>query len=92
MNLLLRCGLRHHARRPLPSLLTLLGIAAGVALLVAMQSAQRTAERAFDLAVATVVGDGTHVVRGGPEGLPVAGYAALQRALGGRGVAPSIRA
>jgi lipopolysaccharide/colanic/teichoic acid biosynthesis glycosyltransferase len=52
MNLLLRCGLRHHARRPLPSLLTLLGIAAGVALLVAMQSAQRTAERAFDLAVA----------------------------------------
>ncbi|MFN9304631.1 MAG: ABC transporter permease [Planctomycetota bacterium] len=92
MNLLLRCGLRHHARRPLPSLLTLLGIAAGVALLVAMQSAQRTAERAFDLAVATVVGDGTHVVRGGPEGLPVAGYAALQRALGGQGVAPSIRA
>lgn len=91
MNLLLRCGLRHHARRPLPSLLTLLGIAAGVALLVAMQSAQRTAERAFDLAVATVVGDGTHVVRGGPEGLPVAGYAALQRALGGQGAAPSVR-
>ncbi|MBM3960714.1 MAG: FtsX-like permease family protein [Planctomycetes bacterium] len=92
MNLLLRCGLRHHARRPLPSLLTLLGIAAGVALLVAMQSAQRTAERAFDLAVATVVGDGTHVVRGGPDGLPVAGYAALQRALGGHGAAPSVRA
>ena len=92
MNLLLRCGLRHHARRPLPSLLTLLGIAAGVALLVAMQSAQRTAERAFDLAVATVVGDGTHVVRGGPEGLPVAGYAALQRALGGQGAVPSVRA
>jgi putative ABC transport system permease protein len=92
MNLLLRCGLRHHARHPLQSLLTLLGIAAGTALLVAMQSAQRTAERAFDQAVATVAGAATHTVTAGPNGIPVAAYAALCRELGGRPLAPSVHA
>ena len=92
MNLLLRCGLRHHARHPLQSLLTLLGIAAGTALLVAMQSAQRTAERAFDQAVATVAGAATHTVTAGPNGIPVAAYAALCRELVGRPLAPSVHA
>lgn len=91
MRLLLRFGLRHHRRHPLQTLLTLLGIAAGVALLVAMQTAQRTAERAFDQALATVAGNATHTVTAGPDGLPVAAYAALRRELGGRGVAPSVR-
>jgi len=91
MRLLLRFGLRHHRRHPLQTLLTLLGIAAGVALLVAMQTAQRTAERAFDQALATVAGNATHTVTAGPDGLPVAAYAALRRELGGRSVAPSVR-
>lgn len=91
MRLLLRFGLRHHRRHPLQTLLTLLGIAAGVALLVAMQTAQRTAESAFDQALATVAGNATHTVTAGPDGLPVAAYAALRRELGGRGVAPSVR-
>ncbi len=92
MNLLLRFGLRHHRRHPLQTLLTLLGIAAGVALLVAMQSSQATAERAFDAALATVAGDATHTVTAGPAGVPVAHYAALARELGGRHAAPSVHA
>lgn len=92
MKLLLRQGLRHHLRHPLQTLLTLLGIAAGVALLCAMQLSQSTAERAFDLGLQAVAGQATHTVTGGPEGLPVAGYAALRARLGGRGVAPAVSA
>jgi putative ABC transport system permease protein len=92
MKLLLRQGLRHHLRHPLQTLLTVLGIAAGTALLCAMQLAQRSAEQSFDLALQTVAGNATHVVSGGPAGLPVAGYAELRARLGGRGVAPAVRA
>lgn len=92
MSLLLRQGLRYHRRHPLQTLLTLLGIALGTALLCAMQLSQRTAERSFDLALAAVAGTATHTVSGGPDGLPVPGYAMLQRVLGGRGAAPAIRA
>lgn len=91
MRLLLRFGLRHHRRHPLQTVLTVLGIAAGVLLLVAMQMAQRTAERAFDQALQTVAGRATHTVTAGPGGLPVATYAAVRAALGGRCVAPSLR-
>jgi putative ABC transport system permease protein len=91
MRLLLRQGLRHHAQRPLATGLTLLGIAAGVALLAAMRLSQGTAERAFDRAVEAVAGRATHTIRGGAEGVPVATLAALTRHFGGRGVAPSVR-
>ncbi len=91
MKLLRRQGLRHHLRHPMQTLLTLLGIAAGTALLCAMQLAQRSAEQSFDLALQTVGGEATHVVSAGPPGLPVAGYTELRARLGGRGVAPSVR-
>lgn len=92
MRLLLRQGLRHHRKKPLQTLLTLCGIAAGVALSSAMRLSQGTAERAFDQAVTAVAGTATHTVTAGPDGIPVADYAALRRALGGRCVAPSVQA
>jgi putative ABC transport system permease protein len=90
MNLVLRQGLRHHRRRPLQTVLTLLGIAAGVALLAAIQLAQRSAERAFDLGLQAVAGDATHSVRDVSYGVPVAAYAALRARLGGGAVTPSV--
>ena len=92
MRLLLVQGLRHHRQKPLQTLLTLLGIAAGVALLCAMRLSQSTAERAFDRAVEAVAGAATHTVKNGPEGMPSSAYAVLRRRLGGRGVAPSMHA
>lgn len=92
MKLLLVQGLRHHRQKPLQTLLTLLGIAAGVALLCSMRLSQSTAERAFDRAVEAVAGAATHTVKNGPEGMPASAYAALRRRLGGRGVAPSMHA
>ena len=91
MRLLLLQGLRHHRQKPLQTLLTLLGIAAGVALLCAMRLSQATAARAFDRAVEAVAGSATHTVTNGPEGMPVRAYAELRRRLGGRGVAPSMQ-
>ena len=92
MKLLLVQGLRHHRQKPLQTLLTLLGIAAGVALLCSMRLSQSTAERAFDRAVEAVAGAATHTVKNGPEGMPASAYAELRRRLGGRGVAPSMHA
>lgn len=92
MNLLLRQGLRHHLHHPLQTLLTILGIAAGVALLVAMRLGQGTAERAFDRAIATVAGEATHTISAGPDGIPVTAYAAVRELLRGRGVAPTVQA
>jgi putative ABC transport system permease protein len=92
MNLLLRQGLRHHAHHPLQTLLTILGIAAGVALLVAMRLGQGTAERAFDRAIATIAGDATHTITAGPNGIAVSAYAAVRELLRGRGVAPTVQA
>jgi putative ABC transport system permease protein len=90
--LLWLAGLRHHARHPLQTLLTILGIAAGMALLVAMQSAERSAERAFDQALATIAGAATHTVTAGPGGIPVERYVAAVRELGTGLLAPSVTA
>jgi len=92
VRLLLAQGLRHHRQKPLQTLLTLLGIAAGVALLCAMRLSQKTASVAFDRAVAAVAGTATHTVTRGPEGMPASAYAELRRRLGGRGVAPTMQA
>ncbi|MFK7739129.1 MAG: FtsX-like permease family protein [Planctomycetota bacterium] len=92
MRLLLRQGLRHHKSQPMQTLLTLLGIAAGVALLCAMRLSQTTAERAFDRAVEAVAGTATHTITGGPDGLPVAAYAKLAKTFGGDRVAPAVQA
>jgi putative ABC transport system permease protein len=87
---LLRSGLRHHLARPLASLLTVLGIAAGVALLVAMQLAQGTAEAAFDRGLRALAGEATHVVDGAGAGVPLAVYRDLRLRCRGRAVAPVV--
>lgn len=92
MNLLLRQGLRYHRRHLLQTLLTLLGIAAGVGLLVAMQLSQRTAERAFDRGIETVAGTATHAITAAPLGLSSAQFAAALAYCRGRGIAPSLQA
>lgn len=81
MTLLLRASLRQLARHPAQSGLAVLGVALGVALVVAVDLARGSAERAFLLATETLQGRTTHVVRGGPAGLPESLYATLLREL-----------
>ncbi|MGE3172793.1 MAG: FtsX-like permease family protein [Planctomycetota bacterium] len=86
--LLWRWGLRHHVRHPLRSGLAVLGIALGVALLLGIQSALGSATAAFAAAARTLSGEATHVVRGGPDGVPVAALGLLAQLPGVRGAAP----
>ena len=75
---LLRASARDLLRRPLQTLLMLLGIALGVAVVVAIDLANTSATRGFALSTEAVVGRATHQVRGGPSGVPQELYRQLR--------------
>jgi putative ABC transport system permease protein len=79
MSMLLRASLRHLAGHPAQTGLAVLGVALGVGLVVAVDLARGSAERAFLLSTETLQGRATHVVRGGPAGLPEELYGRLLR-------------
>jgi len=68
--ILLRAGLRNLVRHPWQTVLAVLGVALGVAVVTAVDLANQTAHRAFKIAAETVAGRATHQIVGGPQGLP----------------------
>lgn len=74
-----RAGWRHLLNRRWQSVLMVLGIALGVAVMVAIDLANASAERAFVLSSEQVTGRTTHQIIGGPDGLDEAIYVDLQR-------------
>ncbi len=85
---LYRIGWRYLLRRPWQSVLMILGIALGVAVVVAIDLANAGARRAFDLSAEAVAGRATHVLLGGPQGLDETLYARLKRQGLGAPLAP----
>ncbi|MCB0076054.1 MAG: ABC transporter permease [Anaerolineales bacterium] len=85
-----RLARRYLIRRPLQSLLVVLGIALGVAVIVAIDLANGSASRAFELSTDAVAGRATHQIVGGPTGLPPSLYVELRRELALREVAPVV--
>ena len=81
--------LRHHMGQ---TLLTVLGIALGVAAVVAVDLANSSARRSFALSLEAVTGPSTHFLSGGPTGLDEALYLRLRRELGLDKIAPRIQA
>jgi len=73
-------GWRTFIRHAWQSVLMILGIALGVAVVVAVDLANVSASRAFDLSVDSVVGRATHHIVGGPQGLDETVYTDLRRA------------
>jgi putative ABC transport system permease protein len=73
-------SLRHTLRKPMQSLLFVIGVAMGVATVIAIDIANDSASRAFTLSAETIAGQATHQVTGGPSGLP-ADLATALRAL-----------
>ena len=69
---LLLTGLRDLLRRPLPSALLVAGVALGVAVVVAIDLASGAARLGFERGARALFGRATHVVRGGPSGVPEA--------------------
>ena len=78
-SLLWRASLRHFGRHPWQMVLSILGIALGVAVVVAVDLANESARRAFDHSMQTVTGQATHQIVAGPAGLDEQLYVTLRR-------------
>ena len=88
--ILRRSSYRYLLRRPLLLVLSILGVALGVAVVVAIDLANSSAERAFRLSAQALAGRATHQVAGGPEGLDESVYVRLRREVGVRAAAPVV--
>jgi putative ABC transport system permease protein len=85
-----RVVLRSALRRPLQSILFVLGVALGVAMIVGIDLANGSAGKAFGLFTESITGRATHSIDGGPTGLPDSLYAKLKVDLGIREAAPIV--
>ena len=88
--MILRTGIRYLLRRPLQSILCIIGVALGVAVVVAIDLANSSASRAFSLSTATVSGRATHQIVGGPSGLAEDIYRRIKVDLGVVDAAPVV--
>lgn len=90
MLVILRLARRYISRRFLQSVLFVLGVALGVAMVIAIDVANGSASRAFSLSSASVTGAATHQIVGGSAGLPTDLYHQIRVELGIRASAPVI--
>ena len=87
---LFKTGLRYLLRRPFQSILCILGVALGVAMVIAIDLANGSASRAFELSTETVAGKATHQVIGSNAGLDESVYRDIKVKLGVREAAPIV--
>ncbi len=91
MKLLWKASWRSLTHQPIQLALAILGIALGVAVVTSVDLARISAERAFDVTYEAVVGQATHQITGGPDGLDESFYVTLRVAEGFYPVAPVIQ-
>lgn len=89
-SVILRLARRYTSRRLFQSILFVLGVALGVAVVIAIDTANASASRAFSLSAESVSGRATHQIVGGPGGLPESFYRQVRLELGLRQSAPVI--
>lgn len=87
---LLRTSLRHGMRHPWQTLLTVFGIALGVAAVVAIDLSTESVSRSLLRTAETLAGSATHRIAAGPAGVDEQLYVHLRRDLGIRAVAPVV--
>ena len=87
---LIIASLRHIRRHPWLVILSVLGIALGVAVVVAIDLANSSALQAFKQANQTLTGKATHRIVGGPAGIDEKDYVDLRIKLGVRQATPLI--
>ncbi len=85
-----RLGQRYISRRLLQSVLFVLGVALGVAMVIAIDIANTSSSRAFDLSAQSISGKATHQILGGVNGLPTELYRQLRLDLDLQAAAPII--
>lgn len=89
-SIIFRLAGRYIERRFLESVLFVLGVALGVAVIIAIDVANSSAKRAFDLSAESVTGSATHQIIGGPTGLDSALYNQIRLNLRIRESAPVV--
>lgn len=87
-----RASLRYLLRHPWHLVLSVVGVALGVTVVVAVDLATTSARRAFDLSATAITGPATHVIMGGPAGLSDTLYRQLRVELGVHRIAPVLEA
>ncbi len=87
---LFRLAARHINRRFTQSLLFVIGVALGVAMVIAIDIANESSSRAFALSSESVSGRATHRIIGGPGGLPTDLFRQVRADLGIRESAPVV--
>lgn len=87
---LLRVMLRHVRRRFTQSLLLIIGVMIGVAMMVSIDIANNSARTAFDLSTEAIVGRATHDISGGPRGFNEKIYSDIRRDVGWQAAAPIV--
>lgn len=85
-----RLGLRYISRRLFQSVLFIIGVALGVAVIIAIDIANGSASRAFNLSAQSISGRATHQISAGASGLPTELYTQLRLDLGIRLSAPIV--
>src|SRR5436305_2107317 len=79
-------------RRPFQSVLFVIGVALGVAMIVAIDLANSSALKAFGVFTESIAGRTTHQITGGPSDVPEDLYRRIRVDLGIRDAAPVVSA
>ncbi len=87
---LIKTAWRDQLRRPWMTLLVILSVALGVAVVVSVDLANQSATRAFKLSTDAVVGKATHQIIGGTDGVDEKIYRDLRVTQGNRLTAPLV--
>lgn len=88
---LLRIGFSHIKKHLLQSILLVLGVAIGVAVIVSVDLANLSASRSFQLSTESLIGRATHRIVGGPSGLDENLYSQLRVKVGLEEIAPVVQ-
>lgn len=83
-------ALRHSTKHPIQSLLLILGVALGVAMIIAIDLANSSASQAFALSTESIAGRATHQIVASPGNVPSTLYEQLRVRGGFRNTAPVV--
>ncbi|MDH5326552.1 MAG: ABC transporter permease [Gammaproteobacteria bacterium] len=85
-----KVAIRHYTHHPWQILLSVIGIALGVAVVVAIDLANSSASKAFELSSTAVTGAATHQIVGGPDHIDEQLYSTLRAQAGLELIAPIV--
>lgn len=83
-------SLRYYLKNPVQLVLSVLGVALGVGVVVSIDLANESAYEAFKLSMRSVAGNATHYISGGPNGLHDSVYKMLKTEVGFQKAAPIV--